>query len=101
MALSFCSAEHVPYGAILIDLPDPREESLAKLYSVEAYRLCRKLLSPQGVLATQASSPYHVPRGVLEHCRRLWRKRALPSIPITYTYPLLASGDSTWRDPLN
>ena len=50
----------MPYGAILIDLPDPREESLAKLYSVEAYRLCRKLLSPQGVLATQASSPYHV-----------------------------------------
>ena len=56
----FLQREHVPYGAILIDLPDPREESLAKLYSVEAYRLCRKLLSPQGVLATQASSPYHV-----------------------------------------
>ena len=56
----FLQREHMPYGAILIDLPDPREESLAKLYSVEAYRLCRKLLSPQGVLATQASSPYHV-----------------------------------------
>ncbi len=55
----FLQHEHVPYGAILIDLPDPREESLAKLYSVEAYRLCRKLLSPQGVMATQASSPYY------------------------------------------
>ena len=55
----FLQREHVPYNAILIDLPDPREESLAKLYSVEAYRLCRKLLGPQGVLATQASSPYH------------------------------------------
>ena len=58
--LVFLQREHVPYNAILIDLPDPREESLAKLYSVEAYRLCRKLLSPHGVLATQASSPYHV-----------------------------------------
>ena len=56
----FLQREHTPYGAILIDLPDPREESLAKLYSVEAYKLCRKLLSPHGVLATQASSPYHV-----------------------------------------
>ncbi len=56
----FLQRAHVPYGAILIDLPDPREESLAKLYSVEAYRLCRKVLSPQGILATQASSPYHV-----------------------------------------
>ena len=55
----FLQREHVPYNAILIDLPDPREESLAKLYSVEAYRLCRKVLGPQGVLATQASSPYH------------------------------------------
>ena len=55
----FLQREHVQYGAILIDLPDPREESLAKLYSVEAYLLCRKLLGPGGVLATQASSPYH------------------------------------------
>lgn len=57
--LVFLQRAHVPYNAILMDLPDPREESLAKLYSVEAYRLCRKLLGPHGVLATQASSPYH------------------------------------------
>lgn len=55
----FLQREHIAYGAILIDLPDPREESLAKLYSVEAYRFCRKLLSPGGVLVTQASSPYY------------------------------------------
>ncbi len=54
----FLQREHVPYGVILVDLPDPREDSLAKLYSVEGYKLCRKHLSPGGTLATQATSPY-------------------------------------------
>lgn len=55
----FLQRDHVPYGAIIIDLPDPREESLAKLYAVEGYRMCRRLLEPGGVLVTQASSPYY------------------------------------------
>ena len=55
----FIKRDHPAYGAIIIDLPDPREESLAKLYSVEAYRLCRRLLLPGGVVVTQASSPYY------------------------------------------
>ena len=55
----YLQREHMAYGAILIDLPDPREEGLAKLYSVEAYKLCRRLLSPGGLLVTQASSPYY------------------------------------------
>ena len=58
----FLQQEHLPYGVILVDLPDPREESLAKLYSVEAYKLCRRHLSPGGVLATQATSPYFARR---------------------------------------
>ena len=55
----YLQREHMAYGVIILDLPDPREESLAKLYSVEAYNLCRKLLSPGGMLVTQASSPYY------------------------------------------
>jgi spermidine synthase len=55
----YLQRDHMPYGAIFLDLPDPREESLAKLYSVEAYMLCRRLLGPGGVLATQATSPYY------------------------------------------
>ena len=54
----FLQRGHVPYGAIIIDLPDPREEALAKLYSVEGYRLCRRHLASDGVLVTQATSPY-------------------------------------------
>ncbi|HTE17458.1 MAG TPA: polyamine aminopropyltransferase, partial [Armatimonadota bacterium] len=46
------------YGVIIADLPDPNGDALAKLYSVEFYRLARRHLSPGGVLVTQASSPF-------------------------------------------
>ena len=49
---------HAPYGVIIIDLPDPREDALTKLYSVEGYRLLRRHLAPGGMLVTQATSPY-------------------------------------------
>ena len=58
-AFVYLQDAHEAYGAIVIDLPDPREEALAKLYSVEGYRLCRRLLAPGGVLVTQATSPYY------------------------------------------
>ncbi len=47
------------YDVILADLPDPTTEGLARLYSKAFYGLVRKRLVPQGVFATQASSPYH------------------------------------------
>ncbi|NKB67237.1 MAG: polyamine aminopropyltransferase [Candidatus Latescibacteria bacterium] len=61
-AFLFLQQAHQAYGAIIIDLPDPREETLAKLYSVEGYKLCLRLLSPGGVLVTQATSPYYARR---------------------------------------
>ena len=55
----FLQRGHEAYGVILFDLPDPRDEALCKLYSVEAYRLAARHLSPGGVVVTQASSPYY------------------------------------------
>lgn len=47
------------YDLVVLDLPDPRTEPIARLYSREFYsRLLRKL-NPGGVLVTQASSPYY------------------------------------------
>jgi spermidine synthase len=46
------------YGVIIADLPDPNGDALAKLYSVEFYRLARRHLSPGGVFVTQATSPF-------------------------------------------
>ena len=55
---AFLQRAHEAYGVIIFDLPDPRDEALCKLYSVEGYRLAARHLSPGGVVVTQASSPY-------------------------------------------
>jgi len=55
----FLQEEHPAYDVIIFDLPDPREESLTKLYSREGYKLAQRLLSPGGVVVTQATSPYY------------------------------------------
>ena len=58
-AFLFLQEAHAAYGVIILDLTDPRTEAVTKLYSVEGYQLCRRLLGPGGVLVTQATSPYH------------------------------------------
>ncbi|WP_043917024.1 polyamine aminopropyltransferase [Jannaschia aquimarina] len=45
------------FDVAILDLPDPRNLSLSRLYSVEFYRLLRRRLSAQGVVVTQAGSP--------------------------------------------
>ena len=61
-AFTFLQRSHLPYGVIILDLPDPRFEALAKLYSVEGYRLCSRHLAVGGVVVTQATSPYYARR---------------------------------------
>ncbi|MCB9438574.1 MAG: polyamine aminopropyltransferase [Anaerolineales bacterium] len=46
------------YSVVIIDLPDPNNESLSKLYSEQFYRLLKQRLTPDGVFITQATSPY-------------------------------------------
>jgi spermidine synthase len=49
------------YNVIIIDLPDPSNESLGKLYSKEFYGLIKKVLAADGVVVTQSTSPYFAP----------------------------------------
>ena len=49
------------YDLIIIDLPDPRNVELARLYSKEFYELCNIKLTPKGGIITQAGSPYYTP----------------------------------------
>ncbi len=49
------------YDAIIIDLPDPDNAALARLYSEEFYALAKKMLSPTGRMTVQASSAYSTP----------------------------------------
>ena len=57
-AFRFIQQDLISYGVIIVDLPDPRFDSLGKLYSVEGYRILRRHLARGGMLATQATSPY-------------------------------------------
>lgn len=61
-AFSFVFATKDRYDAVLIDLVDPSNERLAKLYSQQFYRQALAILTPQGVLATQATSSFFSPR---------------------------------------
>ncbi|MCB1189843.1 MAG: polyamine aminopropyltransferase [Leptospiraceae bacterium] len=47
------------YSLIIIDLPDPNSPSLGKLYSYEFYQMIKKILSKDGILITQSTSPYY------------------------------------------
>lgn len=47
------------FDMVIIDLPDPENESLSKLYSTNFYQLLKSRLSPNGIVVTQSSSPYY------------------------------------------
>lgn len=46
------------FDLIIIDLPDPNNTSLARLYSREFYSMVRQRLNHNGRFVTQATSPY-------------------------------------------
>ncbi len=50
------------YDVIIIDLPDPRTVELGRLYSFEFYKLCYRRLRSNGLIITQAGSPYYAAR---------------------------------------
>lgn len=51
-----------PWDRIFMDLPDPRSEGVARLYSVEFFNIVRDRLNPGGVVVAQAASPFYTPR---------------------------------------
>ncbi len=52
-------AQGKKYDLIFIDFPDPRNESLGKLYSKYFFSRVNLLLKPTGFVAIQSSSPVH------------------------------------------
>ncbi|MCL1125820.1 polyamine aminopropyltransferase [Shewanella surugensis] len=47
------------FDAIIVDLPDPSHPDLNKLYSDVFYRKLKELLSRDGAITVQSTSPYH------------------------------------------
>src|SRR5699024_7545653 len=49
------------FGAVLVDLPDPRTPALSRLYSREFYGLARQMTGEDGLMVVQSGSPYATP----------------------------------------
>lgn len=49
------------FDAIIVDLPDPNNDAMARLYSEEFYTMLRGALAPQGRMVVQSSSAFSTP----------------------------------------
>lgn len=49
------------FDAVIVDLPDPDNPVLGRLYSQEFYTLVRRVLAPDGLMVVQSGSPYSMP----------------------------------------
>jgi len=58
-AWKFLEHDEQLYDVIIIDLPDPNNISLSRLYTKSFYRLVKQHLSASGAMVTQASSPLY------------------------------------------
>lgn len=58
-AYKFLQENKELFDLILVDLPDPNDENLNKLYTNIFYRLCGNSLKDSGLIAVQSTSPYY------------------------------------------
>ena len=57
-AFNWVKEHQATYDRIIIDLPDPHNEALSKLYSKEFYKLVKRSLRDGGFFVTQSTSPF-------------------------------------------
>ncbi len=57
-AFTYLNQNNKLFDFIIIDLPDPNNNALARLYSKQFYQLIRSNLSEDGIFVTQATSSY-------------------------------------------
>ncbi|MCC5944882.1 MAG: polyamine aminopropyltransferase [Bernardetiaceae bacterium] len=61
-AFSFLLKNERFFDVIIVDFPDPKTIDLNRLYSREFYEICYQHLRPEGLMITQAGSPYYATR---------------------------------------
>ncbi|BCE00176.1 polyamine aminopropyltransferase [Marinicellulosiphila megalodicopiae] len=57
-AFTFINQPGILYDRVIIDMPDPHNEALNKLYSKEFYTMIKRRMTPEGILVSQSSSPF-------------------------------------------
>lgn len=58
-AFSFVHTTSNRYNLIIIDLPDPSDHSVSKLYSREFYDMLTQILAADGIMVSQSTSPFY------------------------------------------
>ena len=61
-AAAFIEQDSRLYGVIIVDLPDPDSVDLMHVYSEKFYGMLHRHLIEEGVMVTQAASPYFAPK---------------------------------------
>ncbi|MEH7273192.1 spermidine synthase [Neobacillus vireti] len=57
----FQKEQNEPYDVIIVDLPDPGDEVLSRLYTVEFFKKLTNILTEDGILVCQSHSPEYAP----------------------------------------
>jgi len=80
-AFTFLEQSNNTYDVILVDLPDPNNVDLNKLYTKEFYTICYNHLSEGGTFITQSGSPYYATKAF--YCiDKTLRKSGFHTLPI-------------------
>jgi spermidine synthase len=58
-AFSFINQPGILYDRVIIDMPDPHNEAINKLYSKEFYTMIHRRMADGGVLVSQSASPFY------------------------------------------
>ncbi|MCO4292195.1 polyamine aminopropyltransferase [Solitalea sp. MAHUQ-68] len=61
-AFTWAKSHTAQFDFIVVDFPDPSNFSIGKLYSNRFYQEIEKLLSPEGIVVIQSTSPYVAPK---------------------------------------
>jgi spermidine synthase len=88
-AFLFVKETENTYDRIIIDFPDPHNEALSKLYSIEFYAMVADIMSDDGTLVTQSSSPFFTPHTYWTVSRTL--EEIFPQV-INYQTPIPSFG---------
>ncbi|MBI9087375.1 MAG: polyamine aminopropyltransferase [Desulfobacterales bacterium] len=89
----FLSGIRGKWNVVLVDLPDPSSIDLVKLYSKGFYLKIRRVLAETGMVAIQATSPYHARESFLCIQRTLEAAR-MHTLPYHENVP--SFGDWGW-----
>ena len=61
-AFSFINQPGLLYDRVIIDMPDPHNEAINKLYAREFYQMIKRRMSKHAFIITQSSSPFFTRR---------------------------------------